>query len=68
VVSQATFAIGEAITNSPGFNIVGGGDSIAAGKKAGVADRICHISSGGGTSLEFLEGKKLHGVEALRRE
>jgi phosphoglycerate kinase len=63
--AQGTMAIAHAVAESSATSIIGGGDSIAAVTKAGVEDKISHISTGGGASLEFLGGAKLPGVEAL---
>ena len=63
--AQGTIAVAQAVANAKGTTIVGGGDSIAAVKKAGVADRITHMSTGGGASLEFLGGRTLPGVAVL---
>ena len=63
--ARGTVAVARSVAGVNGTTIVGGGDSIAAVKKAGVADRITHISTGGGASLEFLGGRTLPGVAVL---
>jgi phosphoglycerate kinase len=63
--AEGTLAVARAVAASPAVSIVGGGDSVAAVHKAGVTEKISHISTGGGASLEFLSGLRLPGVEAL---
>jgi len=63
--AEGTFGVARAVAGMRGFSVVGGGDTVAAVHRAGVADRIGYLSTAGGAFLEFLEGRKLPGVEAL---
>lgn len=64
---EGTSEVAKALASCPGFSVIGGGETVAAAHRAGVTDRIGHVSTGGGASLEFLAGRTLPGVAVLER-
>ena len=63
--ATGTLAVAEALAASPGFSVVGGGESVMAVRQAGVIDDIDHVSTGGGASLQFLTGETMPAIDAL---
>jgi 3-phosphoglycerate kinase len=66
--SKGTFAVAKAVAESDAISIIGGGDSVTAINNSGYAEQVSFMSTGGGASLEFLEGRDLPGVLALDRK
>jgi phosphoglycerate kinase len=63
--AQGTFGVAQAVADSPAVSIIGGGESAAAIRKSGLTGKVSHVSTGGGASLQMLEGKELPGLAAV---